>query len=146
MDRDHPDQGSQPALQRDALEVLIDLDLSEGPEAEGPGWDVTVVEHLRLHVPAHAREAWIEAELQTWDPWLRQQQGFVGREVLWDHRRQEGMLLIHWANRQDWQAIPEATVAAIQDRFEAAAKQILCLPPHSDNPFPLVYSGEASGS
>lgn len=142
MERVPPDQDSRRGSQRDALEVLIDLDLREGPETKDIGWKVTVVEHLRLQVPAEAKAAWIEAELQTWDPWLRRQKGFLGREVLWDQHRHEGVLLIHWANRQDWHAIPKATVAAIQDEFEAVAKQILSLPPHSDNPFPLVYAGE----
>lgn len=154
MDRDPSEPGPQPDLPQDALpvdglpvdglEVLIDLALSEAPEAEGTGWEVTVVEHLRLQVPADAREIWVEAELQTWDPWLRAQKGFVGREVLWDNHHQEGVLLIHWANRQDWKAIPEAMVAAVQESFEAAAKQMLSLPPHSDNPFPLVFAGETS--
>jgi uncharacterized protein (TIGR03792 family) len=141
-----PADPEQPAMQRDGLEVLIDLGLSEAPEAEGKGWEVTVVEHLRLQVPADARDIWIEAELQTWDPWLREQKGFVGREVLWDNRLQEGVLLIHWANRQDWIAIPESIVAVVQQRFEAAAKQMLSLPAQSANPFPLVYAGETSRS
>ena len=146
MERVPRDQDSRHGHERDALEVLIDLDLKEGPDTEGIGWKVTVVEHLRLQVSAEAKSAWIEAELQTWDPWLRHQKGFLGREVLWDQHRQEGVLLIHWANRQDWLAIPETTVAAIQDEFEAAAKRILSLPPHSGNPFPLVYAGEHSSS
>jgi len=131
-------------VQRDALEVLIDLEIKEEPEAGKSGCKVAVVEHLRLRVPEEARQAWIEAELKTWDPWLRQQKGFLGREVLWDIDHQEGVLLIHWANRQDWKAIPMPEVAAIQQEFEAAAKQILSLPPHSDHPFPLTYSGETS--
>lgn len=146
MERVPRDQDSQYSIQRDALEVLIDLDLKEGPEREGIGWQVTVVEHLRLQVPAEAKAAWMEAELQTWDPWLRQQKGFLGREVLWDQHHLEGVLLIHWANRQDWHAIPKEMVAAIQHEFEATAKRILSLPPLSDNPFPLVYSGEQFSS
>ena len=144
MDRDPPDQGRQPDLPQDGPEVLIDVGLSEGPEAEGKSWQVRVIEHLRLQVPADARDVWIEAERQTWDPWLRQQRGFVGREVMWDHHRQEGVLLIHWANRQDWEAIPEATVTAVQERFEATAKEMLSLPASSGNPFPLVFAGETS--
>jgi uncharacterized protein (TIGR03792 family) len=143
VDRDNQQQDRQPLRPLgDSLDVLIDLNLNEGPDDQGDGWQVAIVEHLRLQVPADARQAWIEAELQTWDPWLRQQQGFLGREVLWDKDRQEGVLLIHWANRQDWKSIPTADVATIQESFESAAKQILTLPPHSDNPFPLVYSGE----
>lgn len=102
-----------------------------------------VIEHLRLQVPAGAQQAWLQAELQTWDPWLRQQKGFLGREVLWDSTCQEGVLLIHWANHHDWKAIPPHTVTATQDSFEAAAKAILGLPAQSANPFPLVFTGEA---
>ena len=131
-------------VERDGLEVLIDLEIEEGPEAGKTGWKVAVVEHLRLQVPEEARQAWLEAELKTWDPWLRKQKGFLGREVLWDIERQEGVLLIHWADRQDWKAIPMPEVAAIQQEFESAAKEILALPHHSDNPFPLTYSGETS--
>lgn len=130
----------QRGRQREGLEVLIDLELKE--ESEGLGWKVEVVEHLRLQVPADSQRAWLEAELQTWDPWLRQQKGFLGREVLWDKERQEGVLYIHWANRQDWKSIPGEVVAAIQNDFESLAKQMLALPPHSDNPFPLTYAGE----
>ena len=144
MDRDPPDQGRQPDLPQDGPEVLIDVGLSEGPEAEGKSWQVRVIEHLRLQVPADARDVWIEAERQTWDPWLRQQRGFVGREVMWDNHRQEGVLLIHWANRQDWESIPEATVTAVQERFEATAREMLSLPASSGNPFPLVFAGETS--
>ncbi|MEY4353067.1 MAG: hypothetical protein RLZZ609_1308 [Cyanobacteriota bacterium] len=129
-------------LPPDRLEVLIDLDIQEGTDPQTEGWDVVVVEHLRLQVPADAQQAWIQAELQTWDPWLRQQKGFLGRKVLWDSDRQEGVLLIHWANRQDWKSIPPQVVAAVQEDFEAAAKRILALPAHNENPFPLVYAGE----
>jgi uncharacterized protein (TIGR03792 family) len=112
----------------------------EGPSGGGEG----VIEHLRLHVPAHSQRAWIEAETHTWEPWLRQRQGFVGRELRWDQERQEGVLLIHWASRTDWKAIPEEMVNAIQADFESAAKRILGLPPESPNPFPLLFSGERS--
>ncbi|MFN9622692.1 MAG: TIGR03792 family protein [Cyanobacteriota bacterium] len=107
---------------------------------------VAIVEHLRLKVPSGGREAWIQAEHETWDPWLRQQKGFVEREVLWDSARGEGVLLIHWASDDDWKAIPAGAVAAVQARFEAAAKRCLALPPQSENPFPLVFAGEIQQS
>jgi uncharacterized protein (TIGR03792 family) len=137
-----PDSAHPPELPQDGLEVLIDLGISEGPEATGRSWEVTVVEHLRLQVPADTKEIWMEAERLTWDPWLRQQKGFVGREVLWDNDRQEGVLLIHWANRHDWKSIPEATVTAVQASFETTAREMLSLPASSGNPFPLVFAGE----
>lgn len=149
MDQDRKEQNHQQKQrdeQQNNLQVLIELDVHEGPEDSGAGWQVAVVEHLRLHVPTQAQQAWLEAELQTWDPWLRQQKGFWGREVLWDRDRQEGVLLIHWASREDWQSISMQVVASIQQDFESVAKQVLALPPHSQNPFPLIHAGETTVS
>ncbi|MEB3334871.1 MAG: TIGR03792 family protein, partial [Cyanobacteriota bacterium] len=101
-----------------------------------------VVEHLRLRVPAEGRNAWLEAEQQIWDPWLRRQKGYLGREVLWHGDRQEGVLLIFWSNRDDWKAITASEVATVQRRFEELAKASLALPSESDSPFPLVHAAE----
>jgi uncharacterized protein (TIGR03792 family) len=128
-------------IRHEALEVLLGRDPVR-LNSQQEECLVAVVEHLRLCVPAGGREAWLRAELETWDPWLRQKKGFVEREVLWDRTLEEGVLLIHWATHEDWKAIPEREVAAIQGRFEAAAKRLLALPAESDNPFPLVFAGE----
>lgn len=133
-------------IRRGPLQVLKGLERQEGWKTAESNTLVAVVEHLRLKVPAGGREAWLQAELETWDPWLRQQKGFVEREVLWDSAREEGILLIHWADPDDWKAIPALEVAAIQDSFEAAAKRCLGLSPHSDNPFPLIFAGEVQPS
>jgi len=125
------------------LPMVKDQKRRQGAEAGDDDRCVAVVEHLRLRVPAGSQGAWLQAELETWDPWLRQRKGFVEREMLWDSARQEGVLLIHWASADDWKAIPAAELAAIQERFEATAQRLLALPPHSDNPFPLVFAGEA---
>jgi uncharacterized protein (TIGR03792 family) len=102
-------------------------------------FDVVVVEHLRLKVPAKARQAWLQAEQGSWEPWLARQQGFLGRQLLWDPATEEGTLLIRWADRSSWKAIPEAEVRAVQQRFEQLARQAT----DSDtNPFPLVFEGE----
>jgi uncharacterized protein (TIGR03792 family) len=101
---------------------------------------VEVIEHLRVQVPAEARQAWLDAERGSWDPWLRRQAGFVDRQLLWDPERQEGTLLIHWASREQWQAIPPTEVARVQRRFEQLARH------HTGqehgNPFPLTHQGE----
>jgi uncharacterized protein (TIGR03792 family) len=118
--------------------------------------EATVVEHLRLKVPADARQAWLQAERETWEPWLQRQDGFLGRQLLWDAERQEGVLLIHWRSRRQWLTIPEQEIAAVQRRFERAALRALARAPEApadssagdtedgvegDNPFPLVYAG-----
>ncbi|MCP9808047.1 TIGR03792 family protein [Cyanobium sp. HWJ4-Hawea] len=101
---------------------------------------LVVVEQLRLKVPSESRQAWLEAEQGSWEPWLEQQPGFLGRQLLWDPQRQEGTLLIRWASREQWKAIPEADLSAVQQRFEelarAGTKTAL------GNPFPLVFEGE----
>ena len=51
-----------------------------------------VVEMLRLDVPAAQREIWLEAEASTWQPWLERQDGFLGRDLYWDPKLEQGML------------------------------------------------------
>ena len=102
--------------------------------------EVVVVEHLRIKVPANGRQAWLEAEQGSWEPWLQKQDGFLGRELLWDSAREEGTLLIRWASREQWKAIPEAEVEAVQTRFEELARE--ATGQRQGNPFPLVFEGE----
>ena len=102
--------------------------------------EVVVVEHLRIKVPADGRQAWLEAEQGSWEPWLQKQDGFLGRELLWDSAREEGTLLIRWASREQWKAIPEADVEAVQTRFEELARD--ATGQRQGNPFPLVFEGE----
>ena len=106
------------------------------------GFDVAVIEHLRLSVPEQGREAGLEAERGSWEPWLAQQMGFLGRELLWDPETEEGTLLIRWSSRQAWKAIPSEQVAEVQDRFEQLAREAMALPQERDNPGPLVFEGE----
>ena len=108
--------------------------------AEKRGDDVAVVEHLRIQVPEQARDAWMEAERGSWEPWLAQQKGFLGRDLLWDPSTEEGTLLIRWSSREAWKAIPQEEVEAVQQRFELIARQ--ALGQDQGNPFPLVYEGE----
>ena len=103
-------------------------------------YDVAVVEHLRVKVPAEARQAWLEAERGSWEPWLAQQEGYLGRDLLWDAEREEGTLLIRWASREQWKRISAAEVEAVQDRFEQLARAATGAA--VGNPFPLVFEGE----
>jgi len=110
------------------------------PAESTPRFEVAVVEHLRLKVPAEARDAWLEAEQNSWEPWLAQQDGFLDRELLWDPEREEGTLLIRWASKDQWKAIPAPEVAAVQQRFEQLARRATGTA--MGNPFPLVFEGE----
>ncbi len=102
--------------------------------------EVVVVEHLRIKVPADGRAAWLQAEQGSWEPWLKQQDGYLGRDLLWDSEREEGTLLIRWASREQWKAIPETEVEAVQERFEQLARE--STGQGQGNPFPLVFEGE----
>lgn len=108
------------------------------PEAEGPvaGGGREVIELLRLQVPAADRQAWLEAERRTWQPWLERQPGFLGRDLLWDPRHEEATLVIRWASREQWKAIPSAEVQRVQGEFEQLARQTLGQ--SAGNPFPLL--------
>ena len=109
-------------------------------EQPGGELELVVVEHLRVKVPADGKQAWLQAERGSWEPWLQQQDGFLGRDLLWDPEREEGTLLIRWASREQWKAIPEADVEAVQERFEQLARQ--ATGERQGNPFPLVFEGE----
>jgi uncharacterized protein (TIGR03792 family) len=127
--------------------VLVGLaSTAQAAAAPSPG---PVVEHLWVKVPAAARGAWRQAEEETWGPWLRRQDGFLGRELLWDAEREEGLLLIRWRSRGQWLSIPASEIEAVQRRFEAAARRALAADPEAGgpasgaaNPFPLVHAGE----
>ena len=111
-----------------------------GVELPSGEYDVAVVEHLRVKVPSEARQAWLEAERGSWDPWLAQQPGYLGRELLWDSEREEGTLLIRWASREQWKQIPEAEIETVQEHFEQLARQ--ATGQSQGNPFPLLFEGE----
>ena len=102
--------------------------------------EAAVVEHLRIKVPADALSVWHRAEEGSWEPWLTKQDGFLGRDLLWDPKTEEGTLLIRWASREQWKAIPAAEVAQVQEQFERIARD--GMGQTSGNPFPLVFEGE----
>lgn len=104
--------------------------------------DGGVIEQLRLRVPEPHRELWLQAEASSWQPWLEQQQGFLGRDLFWDPQREEGLLLIRWTSREQWKAIPQAEVLRVQARFEAEVNQALNRPADAPPLFPLLAEGE----
>ena len=101
-----------------------------------------VIEQLRLKVPASQVQIWLEAERQTWQPWLEQQEGFMGRDIAWDPAREEGQLLIHWATRDQWKAINPDDVDMVQRQFDSVVNAALGRSATAESPFPLVLEGE----
>ncbi|MEY3463570.1 MAG: hypothetical protein RLZZ468_1348 [Cyanobacteriota bacterium] len=132
-----------------SLFALVVLALAPGPAvtpsanamtAPQPDPHGGVIELLRLQVPTAARQAWLEAERGSWEPWLERQPGFLGRELLWDPQRQEGTLVIRWASREQWKAIPATEVERVQRCFEQLARG--ALGQEEGNPFPLLREAE----
>ena len=124
--------------------VLLLVGLSEtevrADASPQPVESVAVVEHLRLQVPQESREHWMVAERGSWEPWLKQQPGFLGRELFWDPATEEGTLLIRWSSREAWKSISMAEVETVQERFETLAREQTGQ--RQGNPFPLVFEGE----
>ena len=101
---------------------------------------VSVVEYLRLQVPRESREQWIAAESGSWEPWLRQQTCFLGRDLFWDPATEEGIVLIRWSSREAWKSISLGEVETVQERFETLAREQTGQ--RHGNPFPLLLEGE----
>ncbi len=102
--------------------------------------DSVVIEYLRISVPSKDRKAWIFAEKNSWEPWLKEQKGFLGRQLLWDQKNEEALLLISWASRKDWKSIPESEIDNVQEIFEKISIQEIGQNHH--NPFPIQAQGE----
>ena len=62
----------------------------------------TVIEELRLKVPADVKEVWLNAEKEIWEPWLSSQDGFLGRQLFWDKEKEEALILVNWENKKLW--------------------------------------------
>ncbi len=102
--------------------------------------DQIVIEHLRLHVSEVDKNAWLNAEKDSWEKWLTDKRGFLGRQLFWDPQREEAVLLISWASRADWKGIPQKEISAVQEHFEELARS--GTGKGSGNPFPILFEGE----
>ena len=98
-----------------------------------------VIEELRLKVPADAKAVWLNAEKKIWEPWLSSQDGFLGRQLLWDKEKEEALILVNWKSKKLWKSISMREVNEVQEKFEVDVKTNLNI---SENPFKLIYEGE----
>ena len=98
-----------------------------------------VIEELRLKVPSEFKEVWLNAEKKIWEPWLSNQDGFLGRQIFWDKEKEVALILVNWKNKKLWKSISIEEVNEVQEEFEENVKSSLKL---SENPFKLIYEGE----
>ena len=104
--------------------------------------DQQVMELLRLSVPADQRDVWMDGERSTWQPWLEEQDGFLGREIFWDAGRAEGLVLVRWASREQWKAITDEEVQRVQGRFDSRVNKALGRRSDDASPFSLIEATE----
>ncbi|WP_320664960.1 TIGR03792 family protein [Prochlorococcus sp. MIT 1223] len=102
--------------------------------------DKPIVEHLRLKVEKKQVKSWIIAEKGSWEKWLAQKEGFLGRNLFWDPLDEEATLLITWKSREIWKNIPQDEIATVQEKFENIARAETGI--KQGNPFPLLFEGE----
>ena len=98
-----------------------------------------VTEELRLKVPNKYKDEWLKKEKEIWEPWLSNQDGFLGRQIFWDKEKEEALILVNWKNKKLWKSISMEEVNEIQEEFEENVKTSLNL---NVNPFKLIYEGE----
>ena len=101
--------------------------------------DEIIIEELRLNVPNKYKETWIKAEEEIWEPWLSKQDGFLGRQIFYNQKNEEALLLVKWKNRNLWKNISDEEVNNIQKIYEEKVISSLGV---ETNPFEFIYEGE----
>jgi len=98
-----------------------------------------IVEELRLSVPSKYKETWLKAEREVWEPWLSEQDGFLGRQIFYNQKTGEALLLVKWENRNLWKNISNEEVNKMQKIYEKTVTSSLGV---ETNPFKFIYEGE----
>ena len=62
------------------------------------------------------------------------------RQLLWDPKKEEAIVLITWASISDWKAIPQLEIDRVQEQFEKTAHELTNK--QGVNPFPLTSEAE----
>ncbi len=101
--------------------------------------DETIIEELRLNVPNKYKETWLKAEEEVWEPWLSKQEGFLGRQIFYNQKKGEALLLVKWKNRSLWKNISDDEVNKMQKIYEETVTSSLGI---ENNPLEFIYEGE----
>ena len=99
----------------------------------------SIIEELRLSVPLKYKETWLKAEEEVWEPWLSKQDGFLGRQIFYNQKTGEALLLVKWKNRKLWKTISDEEVNKMQKIYEGTVTSSLGV---ETNPFEFIYEGE----
>ncbi|MBH8556168.1 TIGR03792 family protein [Nostocaceae cyanobacterium CENA357] len=80
-----------------------------------------VIELLKFKLTPNIRENYIQQDAEIWTTALAEYPGFLGKEV-WINPNDstEIILIMRWATREQWKAIPLEDLVAIESRFAQA--------------------------
>jgi uncharacterized protein (TIGR03792 family) len=77
-----------------------------------------VIELLRFQVDPNQRENFIQKDAEIWTTALAKYPGFIGKEV-WINPKSptEVIFIIRWETLEQWKAIPQGDLEAIEQKF-----------------------------
>ena len=119
--------------------IIFQLNVSNAFALQMNKLNENIVEELRLSVPLKYKETWLKAEEEVWEPWLSKQDGFLGRQIFYNQKTGEALLLVKWKNRNLWKNISEEEVNKMQKIYEETVTSSLGV---ETNPFKFIYEGE----
>jgi len=119
--------------------IIFQLNVSNSLALQMNKLNENIVEELRLSVPLKYKETWLKAEEEVWEPWLSKQDGFLGRQIFYNQKTGEALLLVKWKNRNLWKNISEEEVNKMQKIYEETVTSSLGV---ETNPFQFIYEGE----
>ena len=119
--------------------IIFQLNVSNSLALQMNKLNENIVEELRLSVPLKYKETWLKAEEEVWEPWLSKQDGFLGRQIFYNQKKGEALLLVKWKNRNLWKNISDEEVNKMQKIYEETVTSSLGV---ETNPFQFIYEGE----
>ncbi len=119
--------------------MISQFDVSNAYALQMNKLNENIVEELRLSVPLKYKETWLKAEEEVWEPWLSKQDGFLGRQIFYNQKTGEALLLVKWKNRNLWKNISDEEVNKMQKIYEETVTSSLGV---ETNPFKFIYEGE----
>ena len=119
--------------------IISQLNVSNAFALQMNKLNENIVEELRLSVPLKYKETWLKAEEKVWEPWLSKQDGFLGRQIFYNQKTGEALLLVKWESKSLWKNISDEEVNKTQKIYEKTVTSSLGL---ETNPFEFIYEGE----
>ena len=119
--------------------IIFQLNVSNAFAFQMNKLNENIIEELRLSVPLKYKETWLKAEGEVWEPWLLKQEGFLGRQIFYNQKTGEALLLVKWKNRNLWKNISDEEVNKMQKIYEETVTSSLGV---ETNPFRFIYEGE----